>query len=378
MRVLLQGRSARSVETTPGGDQVQIDQTAAALRRAFGVEADTSTELEPDLSAYDLVHVFGLVRPQEAWVQTRNARGQGTPVVLSPVYCDMWDFDRRGRSGPAGWLARHTTRTVFEAGKAVGRGLVSREWSVGSTALAVRGFRRMQRDIVDAAAVFLPNSRSEWIRLLADIPVKRSAPVVVVPNGIDVDGLRAQLTADIPEHLQPFRGCVLSVARIEGRKNQLSLIRALGELPLTVVCAGRPAANQPYYVRAVRDAAADAAVAHVHLLGEVSPQDKIALMALARVHVLPSWMETTGLSSLEAAFCGCSLVVSPNGDTREYFDGHAEFCDPASVDSIRTATLQAMRRPPNEEFATMIAERFTWTEAARRTLDGYRLALALR
>ena len=378
MRVLLQGRSARSIETTPGGDQVQIDQTAAALRDTYGVEADTSSDLAPDLGVYDLVHLFGLVRPQEVWVQTRNAQRQVTPIVLSTVYCDMWEFDRRGRTGPVGWFARHTNRDCVEAAKAIGRGVVSREWSSGSTALAFRGFRSMQRDIVAATAVFLPNSQSEWQRLLTDLRVRASAPMVVVPNGIDVDDLRTRSAACVPQRLHQYSDCVLCVARIEGRKNQLSLIRALSDLPLTLVIAGRPAANQARYVRAVHEAAAHARVARVHVIGEISHADKVALMRLAQVHALPSWMETTGLSSLEAAFCGCNLVVSPNGDTRDYFDGHAEFCDPASEDSIRAATLRAMRRPRDDRFAGEIADRFTWREAAHWTLEGYRLALGGR
>jgi glycosyltransferase involved in cell wall biosynthesis len=86
-------------------------------------------------------------------------------------------------------------------------------------------------------------------------------------------------------------------------------------------------------------------------------------------------METTGLASLEAAFLNCSLVVSPNGDTSEYFGDFAEFCDPADVDSIRDATVRAWGRLPSRELKQRIEERFTWTEAARATLAGYRRAL---
>ncbi|MBK7308934.1 MAG: glycosyltransferase [Chitinophagaceae bacterium] len=35
--------------------------------------------------------------------------------------------------------------------------------------------------------------------------------------------------------------------------------------------------------------------------------------ARARVHVLPSWFETCGLSSLEAAAMGCNIVITARG-----------------------------------------------------------------
>lgn len=379
IRVLLQGRSARSLATAHGGDQVQIEKTTEALVNAYGLEARTSAELEPDLRQYDLVHLFGLVRPQEVWVHARNALRQATPIVLSTVYCDVWDFDRNGRTGSLGWVARHTTRDGVEAAKAVGRGVVSREWSKGSARLVTHGFRRMQRDVLAATSVFLPNSHSEWQRICTDFggPLDPER-VVIVPNGVDIDELAAaEGLTHVPPHLAQYKDCVLCVARIEGRKNQLSLIRALRDTPYTLVLAGRRTANQRSYVRAVEAAARSAPAGRVHLLGEVSAKDKLWLLRLARVHALPSWMETTGLASLEAGFLNCSLVVSPNGDTTEYFGGFAEFCNPADAESIRDATVRAWERPPSRELKRRIGERFTWTEAAQATLVGYRRALEM-
>src|SRR4051794_33281419 len=69
VRVLLQGRSARSVAGSPGGDQVMLEATAAALRTERGIDAEVSFDAEPDLSEFDAVHLFGLTRPQESWVR---------------------------------------------------------------------------------------------------------------------------------------------------------------------------------------------------------------------------------------------------------------------------------------------------------------------
>ena len=123
---------------------MQLDATADALRAMRGVDVGISAELTPDLKGFDAVHLFGLVRPQETWIQARNARRQGKPIVLSTVYCDVWEFERVARSGPVGLIARHSNRDVIEASKAAGRGFNSREWGRGSTALFIHGFSRMQ------------------------------------------------------------------------------------------------------------------------------------------------------------------------------------------------------------------------------------------
>ena len=110
VRILLQGRSARSIAVNPGGDQVQLKATAHVLRTMMGVDAQTSGEMDPDLSGFDAVHLFGLIRPQEAWVQARNAHRQGRPVFLSTVYCDVWEFERVARWVRSG--GSHDTPTV--------------------------------------------------------------------------------------------------------------------------------------------------------------------------------------------------------------------------------------------------------------------------
>lgn len=376
MRVLLQGRSTRSIQTAPGGDQVQLEETARLLRERFDVDVLVSAELQPDLAGIDAVHLFGIVRPQEVWIQARNARQQSKPVLLSTVYCDVREFERTARIGPVGWIARRTNPDAFEALKAGGRALNSHEWTKGSAALFTRGFTRMQREIVEMTTMFLPNSWSEWHRLKDDLKLSiGDERVVKVPNGVDLSDMDLnRVDQAAQEQFAHFRDCVLCVARVEGRKNQLGLIEALRDTDFVLVLAGKPTPNQTRYVTKVRDAAAGAS--NTHYLGEVSPDAKRALYALARVHVLPSWMETTGLSSLEAAVMDCSLVVAPNGDTREYFNDHAEYCSPGDLSSIRDAVTRAYASPPPRELAQAIRTDYTWAKAADATYSAYRQLIA--
>lgn len=366
MRVIMQGRSARSIALSPGGDQVKLELTAEALRRGCDVDVTVSPELQPDVSAYDVVHLFGITRPQEVWVQMRNARRQGKPVVLSTIYLDVWEYERAVRDDFVGVLSRLTSRNVSEAVKAGGRAAKSREWHRGVPALFYRGFRSMQLDVAEQTSLFLPDSHSEWRRCVDDLGLQvPDERVAVIPNGVTIDDIHPE--GPVPDHLKGFEGCILCVARLEARKNQLALVEALRDTGLTLVLAGQPAPNQPAYARRVEEAAGP----NVHVLGSVSRSDRDWLYRLASVHVLPSWLETTGLSSLEAAVRDCSIVVSPNGDTEEYFGDDALYCDPSSAQSIRDAVVQAAERPPSERLKRRILDEMTWTRVAEETAKAY-------
>jgi glycosyltransferase involved in cell wall biosynthesis len=374
MRVLLQTRSAVSVAKSGGGDVTQAYETARSLN-ALGIDARVSPELEPDLTDVDLVHLFNLVRPQDAMVQARHAWRHDRPVALSTVYCDMSEFDRSARAGIGGMIARRAGRNSTELAKAGGRAIRSREFHGGLAPLLWPGYEQLQRELLARCDVLLPNSQSEMERIERDLGVEVPRErYVTVPNGIDPDYYSPERLAGQapPRHLAGYEGCVLCVGRVEGRKNQLNLIRALKDSPYQIVLAGAPAANQNSYVETVRDAVADSA--NVVWLGSVSDEEKRWLYDLARVHVLPSWMETTGLVSLEAAAMDCALVVTPNGDTRDYFDGHAHFCGPHELGSIRTAVDGAYRTGPDAALRRRIFADYTWDAAARATASGYAVA----
>jgi glycosyltransferase involved in cell wall biosynthesis len=376
MRVLMQTRSAVSVASSPGGDVAQAHETARALM-ALGIDVRVSSELQPDLTGVDLVHVFNLVRPQDAMVQARHAWRYRRPVALSTVYCDMWEYDSSARGGLGGAIARHAGRNSIELAKAAGRAVRSRELHRGLVPLLWPGYGALQHELVERCDVLLPNSGSELRRIERDLEVEiPKERYVAVPNAVDpavYDG-RLLEGQSPPKHLAEHGGCVLCVGRVEGRKNQLNLIRALAGSGHRLVLAGPAAANQRAYVDAVR--AEVGRNANVQWLGAVSEEEKRWLYRLARVHVLASWMETTGLVSLEAAALDCSLVVSPNGDTREYFDGVAHFCRPDDLKSIADAVDDAYRDGPDPTLRRRIFADYTWDAAARATAHGYEIALA--
>lgn len=79
---------------------------------------------------------------------------------------------------------------------------------------------------------------------------------------------------------------------------------------------------------------------NVEYLGYVSDNDKYELCCKAKVFALPSIIEGVGLSALEAAACGCDIVITNIGGPKEYYHSDEDLAiavNPYSVDDIGSA-----------------------------------------
>lgn len=358
MRIAMIARA--TLFTAPGGDTKQIEQTAAALRK-LGVAVDVflTSQVIP-YEQYGLLHFFNIIRPADILPHLKSKK----PFVVSTIFVDYGSYEQKVAGGLRGMLSRLLGPDRMEWLKAIARRVKNRE-RIRSLTYLFKGHRAAVRYIARTAALLLPNSESEYRRFVAAYGVR--AGFLVVPNGID-----AALETDAIAPNPRYKNAVLCLARIEGLKNQLNLIRALKGAPYEVYIHGKAAPNAAAYY----DACTAAAGGNVHLEGYLKEQDIYAAYAAAKVHVLPSYFETTGLSSLEAAVMGCNIVVSPNGDTRDYFGDFAWYCDPSDPASIRAAVDAACAAPFDEKFREYILEHFTWQKAAEVTLAAYEAVMA--
>ena len=96
MNVLFQSR--KTLFSVPGGDTTQILKTAEYLEK-LGIRVDISTELEPNVKNYDIVHIFNLMRGQETYLQVLNAKKQGKPVVLPTIYGLYTEYEKKASGG---------------------------------------------------------------------------------------------------------------------------------------------------------------------------------------------------------------------------------------------------------------------------------------
>lgn len=351
MKVAFIARS--TLHTVPGGDTTQVMATAKYLRR-LGVEVDVKPATGPiDYGQYDLLHFFNIIRPADMLRHINSGR----PYVVSTIFVEYAGYDRLHRQG-MGRLLRFFSPDVIEYFKAIARH-VSGRGRIASAEYLWRGHALSIKKIIRGAGCLLPNSESEYRRLQEAYQTEQK--YFVVPNGIDEEVFTP--TAAIEK--DPLM--LVCAARIEGIKNQLNLIRALNNTRFTLYLIGNAAPNQQDYYEACKKAAAE----NVVFVGNLPQEQLKEYYSRAIVHVLPSWFETTGLSSLEAAAMKCNIVAGNRGDAREYLGDKAFYCDPASPGSILQAVSQAAATPFDETLEQEIRAKFTWRQAAFATIQAY-------
>lgn len=356
MKVLFIARS--TLDSIRGGDTTQVHRTASELRN-LGVTVDiVLAGNEVVTNQYDIIHLFNIIRPADLLAYTAKCN---VPIVISTIYLDYSEYDQKARGGMASLVAKLVGKFRAEYLKALLRALKGQDKLYSKS--YVLGHRLGMRTLASRAALLLPNSRNEAERFFEDMGSKY--PFAPIPNGVDQDVLNYK-----PKGERKVKQ-VLCVAQIEGRKNQHLLIQAIKQLDVDLVIVGKASPNNVSYEKHCRSIASN----RVRFTGYISREELLELYHTSAVHVLPSWFETTGLSSLEAAAAGCNVVVGDRGDTREYFDGYAEFCAPDDVDSITEAIKRAIAKPAMIEFQTLIRTRYTWQAAAKATLEAYKSVL---
>lgn len=324
MKVLFQTRSG--YKDGPAGDSIQMLMTKKYLEQ-LGVEIDISSRADINLKDYDLIHIFNCTRLPEAYSFYRNAVFQRKKIIISPVFIDMSLYYSSSPARLAAWRAENI----------------------------------MRREILQGCHMLLPNSMLElkWIRdiLLVDAPAK------VIYHGVDkvfFEGDRSQFIKKYG--ISDF---ILCVGRLSPIKNQLSLIRAVKGLGIPIVLIG-PVNNREYAVKC-----ADESEGCVKYIPPLSHMELASAYRAARVHVQPSWFETAGLASLEAAASGTPVVITCRGAAGEYFGDLAVYVEPDSLDSIRSGVKAAMEGNNTAGLQACVRERFSWEKAARDTLEAY-------
>jgi len=342
----------------PGGDTVQVLQTAAGLN-GLGVTTGIRLANEAiDYSRYDLLHFFNIARPADI---LRHIQNSGKPYVVSTILFDHSEYDKYHRKG-VGFLFSHLSGDAIEYVKTLARCLRGKDKLV-SPAYLWKGQYKSIVQIIKGAAMLLPNSVSEYQRLVAKYT--QTADYRVVPNGIDPEMFTQR------DQIKKEDNLVVCAARIEGVKNQLNLIKALNNTCFRLLLIGTYAPNQYSYYQECRDIAAD----NIEFIGQLPQAELLKYYRQAKVHVLPSWFETTGLSTMEAAAMGCNVVITDKGDTRAYFADDAFYCDPDSPQSIRQAIEKASEADFNESLRQKILNNYTWKQAAIQTLHAYQTSI---
>ncbi|MBI3549157.1 MAG: glycosyltransferase family 4 protein [Elusimicrobia bacterium] len=169
------------------------------------------------------------------------------------------------------------------------------------------------------------------------------------------------------------RDYFLSVGALQPRKNLRRLIDAYN------ICRRDPRFDQELVIVGAkawgRDNLADGGAPDVRFLGYVAEEDLPLLYNGATALAYPSLYEGFGLPVVEAMSCGTPVIASSTSSLPEVCGEAALYVDPLSVGSIAgalktMASNEGLRDRLSAEGLRQ-AGKFSWREAARKTLEVY-------
>jgi glycosyltransferase involved in cell wall biosynthesis len=287
-----------------GGPSIRIPKTAQALTE-IGVNAKV-LQMHDDamiLQNFNTIHVFNIWPTRSCRIILKFARRFSLKTVLSPIMLNfdkahMWDANQATKINSYGPYRLPDVFEIFHLTDHI---------------------------------VFLSEEEKNLAQSLR-LPINRCS---VVHNPIDAFNFQPGPGNEFRDFFQQHTGkimprrFVLCVGRIEARKNQLTLIKALATSALSVVFIGHEA--DVNYARACRVAAGP----NVYFLGRV-PHGQILAAAYqcADIFVQVSWSEGASLAALEAAATGCKMVLTDTLANREYFGEYANYVDPGNQQAL--------------------------------------------
>lgn len=356
-----------------GGPTIRLQRTAAAMRQ-LGMEVDISLEDQPDVRGYDIIHVFNVWTPNEALSLLRHIRDSGKPIVFSPIYMPldetMWAsfvipkiFSNEKEADCERDLTDLATGTLSWHG-------ISRHSGISPMSDWSENLQAMSR-LADHL-IFL----SEYECRKFQNHAGHLTPSSIVHNGVDFHQFK-HADPNLFRNKYQLNRYILCVGRIETRKNQAMLARAVRDLNIDLVLIGRQV-DQDY-----KDVVSsqNSRILYIDHIDNKS-QLFTSAYAGAECFALPSWIEGAPLVALEAAAAGCPLILSNRSGEIEYFGGFAEYCDPASINSIREAIKNTLALDSDKRqiiagcLRKLIQSKWTWIATAQATLNSYKVTLS--
>ncbi|MEC1744262.1 glycosyltransferase [Schinkia azotoformans] len=341
-----------------GGDTVQI-QAIYNYLDSQGFKVDIINKFNVDYSQYDLAILFNLNRPFETYIYSLEVMKYGIPYFLFPIYWDMEDVIPREQLStginPKKWIPKSIKLSL----KPMYYYLIYRSQlkKLGVGITSVHSLKKVINEILKNAKLIFPNSVSESNHLIKGFDHKAiENKCIVIKNGIEK---RIELPEAMPDHLKHFLQTkyICCVGGIGPRKNQLNLVKAVTNLNVNLLIIGEPSNKDINYYNNLKKIAGN----NVYFIGRQDRATVFSLMANSIGHIQPSFIETPGLASLEAASFGIPTIVSDVGPVREYFLNHVIYCNPHSITSIQESIQSLLNaNSKSDQLQQFILNNYTW------------------
>lgn len=360
MKILFQSRI--DTFTKPGGDTSQIKAYQKNLTN-LGADIDISACLEPNLNAYDIIHLFNLTRPYELYVQAQNAKKYNKKIILTPLYQNFNEWDQKGRYGFQklffGLIKNKNNKELIKNSLRF-----SRNRLLFKTVLKNK-YTDLQKQVIRLSDMFIVGSKMEMQALKDNFYIDKNYTIAY--NGVSLNF--GETSPDLFINKYKLKNFVLCVANFSSIKNHLNLIKAVKQTNLPLVLVGNKIKFHGGYYNKIKSLSNKNK--QITVLENMPPELIASAYAASKVHVLPSWFENSPLVNLEAGLSGCNIVSTNRGYSKEYLKDMAWYCEPSDISSIKNSVLNAYNTPKSDELKNFILKNYSWEKTAQKIFNAY-------
>lgn len=298
---------------TPGGGEVQIFYYKKYLSR-LGYKVSYFNQWKDKLTKFDLVHFFSCIGGSEHFC--KYVKDSGLPLVISP---NLWIND-----------INKTNYNLIEI-----------------------------KNILSLSDKIICNSKMEKKSLIKVFDLNKNL-FDHVYNGVDKIFFQ-QINENIFRKKYninyPF---ILNVANIEKRKNQLKLVEVCNKLNKKLIIIGH--VRDKNYYDLIIQADKKKILKIITNIDHNSVYLRSAYKA-CKYFVLPSILETPGLSSLEAGAQGKNLLITEVGSCKEYYENKVLYCNNLNLENKLEDLL---RKPAINLNVIKKVKKFEWSKSILR------------
>ncbi|CAM3776394.1 glycosyltransferase family 4 protein [Marinicrinis lubricantis] len=221
--------------------------------------------------------------------------------------------------------------------------------------------------------------------------LKKSERVTYIPNGVSLDDftvldrveknrLRQELGYDEEEILilcarrwAPTKGVKYFVEAIP------AILKKIGDRKISFLISGNDYVHYPAYKQEIMEFINENKISDsIRLLGDIPHNEIKKYYQISDIVVLPSLMEATSLSGLEAMACGKPLLGTNIGGIPEIIDQNSNgiLVEPKDAGAIAEGIIKLVQDDHLESMGkssrTKVELEFSWGIITQRTLDIYK------
>ena len=298
---------------TPGGGEIQILYYKKYLSK-LGHKVSYFNQWKDKINKFDLVHFFSCIGGSEHFC--KYVKDIGLPLVISP---NLWINDKNKKN--------YNLNEI--------------------------------KNILSLSDKIICNSKIESKSLIKIFNLNKNS-FDYVYNGVDkifFQQINENIFRKKYKINYPF---ILNVANIEKRKNQLKLVEVCNKLNKKLIIIGH--IRDKKYYELINQTDEKKILKIIPNINHNSIYLRSAYKA-CKYFVLPSTLETPGLSSLEAAAQGKNLLITEEGSCREYYEKKVLYCNNSNLDK----KLEELFKKPAISLSVINkVKKFEWSKSILR------------